>query len=177
MTDLIGYTRTCGAFSGGVKAVYLANAANVTSFTNTAGVWTAVTMATGKVFKKYEFEIDECELKFESTMENGTFKEKASIEMLMPELSSSLTAAIQEMADESPCGMIAIVEMNNLVGAASEKYVIGYNNVVQKERPLRLESSAGTSGKGLTDVQGETPVLSCESPEKSRTAVLTIPTS
>ena len=175
MTDLIGYTRTCGAYSSGSLSVYLANAANVTSFTAVSGVYTSVTMVTGKTFKKYDFEIDQCEVKMEGIMENGTYKEVQSIEFLMPEISAAMTIALNEMIDESACGMIAIVELNNVVGAASEKLVIGYNEVTAKSRPLRLISNTGTSGKSLTDVQGQTVVLGCDSPETTYTAVLSIP--
>lgn len=175
MTSLLGYTNACSPRSGGVKAIYLAVAADVTSLTLTSGVWTAITMVSGKVFKKYEFEQDTAQLSFEDTIENGSYLQKASIEMFMPKLSAALTAALQEFVDETPCGMIAIVELNTKVGAVNEKYVIGYNNITQKERPLKLESNTGGTGKLLTDLNGYTPILVSTSPELFRTTDVEAP--
>ena len=175
MADLVGFTNTCAARSGGVKAIYLSTAANVTTFTDTTNVWTAVTMVSSKVFKKYEFEVDTAELRLEDTVENGSYMQKATIELNMPAIHAAQIATIKEFVNESPCGMIAIVELNTLVGAASEKIVIGYNLTSLKERPLKLESNTGTSGKLLTDLTGFTPLLSASSPVPYHTAVLTIP--
>ena len=52
---LNGLTRDCEANTGGVKNVYIANYDDVEGLTFTSGVVTAITMATGKKFKRYHF--------------------------------------------------------------------------------------------------------------------------
>jgi hypothetical protein len=48
-----GYTLDCSDSYGGVKELHLIEFDNVSSFTESAGVVTAITKATGKAFKKY----------------------------------------------------------------------------------------------------------------------------
>ena len=52
---LAGIVRDCLPNMGGIRAVYLANFADVASLTVTSGVITAISMETSKKFYKYDF--------------------------------------------------------------------------------------------------------------------------
>lgn len=53
-----GYTLDCRDSIGGIVEIYFIEAGNVSSITETSGVVTAITKASGKVFRKYEQDQD-----------------------------------------------------------------------------------------------------------------------
>lgn len=167
---LLGYTKVCGSRSGGGNALYLAKSEDVTSFTLGTKEYSAVTMNATEVFHKYEFERDTAQLTFEDVRENGAFKSTATLQVLLPKLSQSNRDAIQELADNSDCGLIGI-----FVDANNEQWVVGYTEKHKKARPLELASNNGATGAALTDANGDTLVLSCEAGEKFRTFTGTVP--
>ena len=52
---MTGIAAECKDSIGGIKAAYIAEHADVASLTETQGVITAITMATGKTFKPFVF--------------------------------------------------------------------------------------------------------------------------
>ena len=71
---LAGIARDCASNMGGIKTVYIANAADVSSVTVTSGVVTAITMAASKKFYKYAFTPNTSSLtsNWQVNAENGT---------------------------------------------------------------------------------------------------------
>jgi len=169
---LLGYAPACGSRSGSIKAIWIALAAEVTSFTlaTSEKFYDTVTMESSNVFKKYEFERDTAELKFSDVFENRSFKSTASLEVMLKGLQEDSRDAIEELAANSNCGLIAIVEDAN-----GKKWVIGYTEKHGKTRPLELLTNEGTSGKGLTDANGDVLTLGCDSGEKYRLFTGTVP--
>lgn len=167
---LLGYNKVCGARSGGGNRLYLALTSEVEDFTLGSEDYSAVSMIDTNVFHEYEFERDTFELKFDDTRENGAFKSVATIEVMLPKLSQTSRDAIQELADNSDCGLIAIAEDAN-----GTMWVVGYTEKHKKKRPLELATNAGTTGKALTDANGDTLTLTCEAGEKFRTFTGTVP--
>lgn len=169
-----GYLKStdCGAKRAGIAILYVAEVGDVTYFTkNTSGEdWTAVTMETSAVFKKYEFKREEAELTMNLTVENGSSRAENSIEFNLEKLSQSSRDAVQELADKSVCGLIAIAVTNQ-----GDKWVLGYDNEFQATYYLELQSGNGTSGRAMTDAQGFTATLGNSTVELPRTFTGTVP--
>ena len=163
MTSLAGYVRTCALQSGGMKKLYAAIVADVTTFTFSTPAYTAATMESGKVFKEYQFEPDSFELKEAVTIENRSKKVTHTIEFYLNKMSSTSRAAVQELVDASDCGIIALVEDNN-----GTKWNVGYSESHLKTRALELKSAATSSGKKLTDQNGTTITLESEDTDLMR---------
>lgn len=167
-----GLTRVCASRSGGLIELYLANVDDVTSFTLSSGTgeYTAVTMASGKKFYKFAFKQDSGQRKEDGAMNDGAFSVKHSVEVYIENLNQEIRNRMQDIADSSACGMIAIVKDAN-----AKMWVVGYNERFLKERPLKLETNAGDSGKAFTDPNGTTVTLSCTDNEYDRTFSGTVP--
>lgn len=167
-----GLTRVCSARSGGLIRLWLANVSDVTSFTvnSTTGEYTAVTMVSGKVFYKFDFKQDSGERKEDGKMTNGAFSVDHSVEIYIEDLTQAIRQRMQDVADASTCGMVAIVEDAN-----ARKWVVGYNEKFLLERPLKLDTNAGASGKAFTDSNGSTVTLKSLDNEHDRTFTGTVP--
>lgn len=168
--SLVGYTRSCGLQSGGIKRLYLAIVADVTSFTKTSESYSACTMENAKVFKTYDFEPDTCEFKEVTAIENNCMKVTKTIDFILAKMSVTGRIAVSEIALASACGLIAIVEDANGV-----KWVVGYTENFLKLRPLQVKSIAGTTGKKLTDANQYVFTLESEDNENCRDFTGTVP--
>lgn len=137
-STLSGYTRQCGRQSGGVATIGLIPVADISDITVTDGVITAITMATGKYFKKYDSELDQAEYKFSGS--------EASILIRFNRNSAASSKAYNELVNAAPCGLAALVKMNN-----GEAPLIGYTEEFKFERPITSIESDASSGKAITD--------------------------
>lgn len=147
---LLGLVRACSANNGGGAALYLVAASEVTSMTKGTGVqsYKTITMATGKVFKKYEFEEDICSLKQTVEANKGAYKVTNVIEVDFGKLDLTQRNAMQELLDANNCGFISIFVSNN-----GDMWVIGYDDKDNNDRPLRI---TGTAGDTKTDMMEPT---------------------
>lgn len=137
-TILSGYTRQCGRQSGGVALVGLIPVADVTKVTVTDGMITAITMASGKYFKRYDSELDQSEYKFSGS--------EASIQIRFNRNSAASSKAYNELVDAVGCGLLSLVKMNN-----GETLLLGYTEEFKDERPITSIESDASSGKAITD--------------------------
>lgn len=168
-----GLSKVCSARSGGLITLYLANVDDITSFTSAAtGEYTAVTMVSGKVFYKFEFKQDSGEFKESGKMNNGAFSVEHKVDVYIENLNQAIRNRLQDVADASSCGMVAIVKDANGI-----MWVIGYNEKFTKERPLKLETNEGSSGKAFTDPNGSTITIGSIDNEYSRTFTGSVPTT
>lgn len=167
-----GLTRICASRSGGLITLYLANVDDVTSLTlnGATGEYTAVTMVATKVFYKFDFKQDSGQRKESGKMTNGAFSVEHMIEVYMEDLNQTTRNRMQDVADASTCGMIAIVKDAN-----ARMWVVGYNEKFTKERPLKLDTNEGDSGKAFTDANGNTMVLKSTDNEYDRTFTGSVP--
>lgn len=170
LTLQAGITRVCGARSGGMSALYLADASDVTSFTQTGNLWSAVTMVGAALFKKFEFEQDTASFKEDGGVENGSTKVDHTIEAYFGKMTQTNRDRMQDILDSSVCGVIAIIVDNN-----GQKWVAGYSTNFLKDRPLRKSVVAGDSGKAFTDQNGQTLTLSSTDNELMRTFTGSVP--
>ncbi len=171
MSLTAGLAKVCVAHSGGVSQIHLANVEDVASFTLVSEEYTTAVMVSSAVFFKFEFEQDTAERR-----ENGTVSEGGSlafvheIEFFIGKLSTVNRTALAEIADQSVCGMIAIV-----TDANATDWVVGYSENNLLSRPLRLATDASLSGKAFTDLSGSTLTLTATDNEKARVFTGTIP--
>lgn len=151
-----GFSKICGARSGGVVRAWGANVSDVTSLTYNSGTgeYTAITMVSGKVFYKYEFDQDSAEMKWPGSVENMSTKITKSLEFYLGKLTSTHRHRLQDLYDSSPCGMIWICEDAN-----GQKWVLGYTQNFTTERPMRMKSSDSSTGKTFTDPNGSVVTL------------------
>lgn len=159
MSFTLGTTRICEAVSGGLVQAWLISANDLkedgTSVTIAGGVVTTITPKATKIFKEFQFELDTAERRQTASLENGSLSILHEIEFFVKKLTSAQRNAIQEIYNESSCGIVAIVkDANNL------KWLVGYSEDFTTLRPLRLASGAELSGKAFTDLNGETVTVS-----------------
>lgn len=169
---LLGYNPACASRSGSIKRIWLALASEVTSFALASGekFYDTVTMEATAVFKEYKFERDTAELRFSDVFENRSFKSTAALELMLKGLSETSRDSIEELAANSNCGLIGIVEDAN-----GKMWVVGYTEKHGKTRPLEFQTNEGTTGKALTDANGDVLTLGCDSGEKFRVFTGTVP--
>ncbi len=165
-----GFVKTCAARSGGLVEVFLANRDDVDTFTISGGIYTAVSMVGSGVFHKFEFEQDTANLLETATRENGSLKIDHILEFFLGKLDQTQRDRLQEIADASNCGMVAIVKDANV-----QRWVVGYSENFLKERPLELQTGAGDTGKAFTDLNGTTVTIASGDNEYSRTFTGTVP--
>jgi hypothetical protein len=172
MASLVGFTKTCAAHSGGINTIYFMVKADLTSMTLASGLdyYDTITPVSAKVFIKYEFEEDTANLVIESIRENGAAKHSATLEFKMAKLTKEVRTSLQELFDESDCGMVGIVVDSN-----GNNTVIGYSEGHLLARPLRVQSANSSTGAGLTDENGVTLTLGCDSKSAPHFFVGTIP--
>lgn len=170
MSLTTGLSNPCESRSGGLLQLWIANAVDVTSFTKTGELYSAVTMVGGKVFYLFEFEQDTAERRENVVRENGSGKVTHEIEWFTPKLTQESRDRLQEILEGSSCGFVVIAEDAN-----NNKWVVGYSEKFLKKRPLKLQSDASLSGKVFTDLTGSTVILMSEDTEKDRTFTGSVP--
>src|SRR3990172_6670630 len=128
MALTIGTKNPCEIRSGGLVKLFLANVEDVTSFTLTGALYSAVTMVITKVFFEFEFEQDTAEIRETVSRENGSSKVVHEIEFFVPKLTQANSDVLQQLLEQSSCGVLAIAEDangNKWVTGYSEKYLKG----------------------------------------------------
>ncbi len=171
MTLTAGFSKVCESSSGGLLEVHLANVDDVTSFTLTGEDYTAVTMVATKVFYKFEFEQDTAEYRENvERSDTGAVSATHEVEFQITKMTSASRAAIQEIMDASPCGLIAIVKDGN-----GNQWTSGYSEVALLERPMRIASDTSATGKAFTDSNASIVMLSSVDGEKARVFTGTVP--
>ena len=168
-----GFVKSCTATSGGAVRLWLANVADVSSFTIDAGTgaYSACTMQSGKVFYKFEFEQDNALFKWTPAMsDSGSFSITKSIEFYLKYITQTHRNALQDIADASACGMVVIIEDAN-----GQKWVHGYSQRFLLDRPMKLKGGESNSGKVFTDPNGSNVILEVIDNEYPRQYTGTVP--
>lgn len=150
---LSGITRDCLGNNGGIKTVWLANFDDVSSVTESAGAITAVAMATGKTFHKYEFPRNTSSMSsnYAVNAENGTSYVETDLLMVFTRMDTAKRLEIVAMAQ----GLLAaIVEDNN-----GNKWYLGH------DYPVTINAGDGLTGTARGDRNGYSITLRDESQE------------
>ena len=159
-----GYTLDCRKSVGGVKSVWLIEQANAT-FTEVAGAVSAITLLTGKFFRKYEVEVQTAE-----ATSNGTFNREMGTGFFAHEIKfpiNKLTTAVRdEMKLLAQNRLCIVVQDNN-----------GTNWLYGKDNGLMLSASANKTGTKFGDRNGRELTFMGEEFEDAIAVTATILTS
>ena len=171
MTLTAGLTKSCAARSGGVKTLWLADVASVTSFTLTGDLYSAVTMNGGAVFYKYEFEQDKAEMKENDVVnENKSIVVTHNVDFTIGGWTQAIRENIQEILDSSICGVIAIAETQQ-----GDMFVMGYSENFIAERGMFVSNGDSSTGLAFGDAIEHVITLESTDNEKARTYTGTVP--
>lgn len=137
-----GYNLDCRNNYGGLKETYVIQLENIDTITITAGVITAISKVTAKVFFKYKLiaHTGESEDTYTSNAESGTSSVKQSIKFPI----SKMTTAVRNE--------LILLGQNRLVWVAVDNngkgWLYGY------EFGMIMTNAAAKSGKALADKNG-----------------------
>lgn len=160
---LAGISRDCLANMGGIKAVWLANAAKVDTITVTSGVITAITMLNSETFKKYEFARGTSSMSsnYAVNAENGTTYVETDLLMVFNRMDTTKRLEITALAQGE---LVAFVEDNN-----GNVWYLGY------DEPLTINAADGLTGTARADRNGYSITLRDNSAEMPYPSTATIP--
>jgi hypothetical protein len=130
-----GYTIDCNKDSlGGLKVIRIASKKDIVSYTETAGVITGISMATGKQF--YKFDLVKSSSNFVITptanVQNGTTFYAEAVTLIMNKLKAATSSLVDALIKSS---LVMIAEDRN-----GEVFLLGRDN--------GLDLSGGTIGSG-----------------------------
>ena len=136
---LSGFVHDCLSNIGGIKAVYLANSADVASVTVAINKITGITMADSAKFHKYEFlkRTGALTSNWQVNAENGTKFVQTELLLVFSRMETTKRVEISALAAGE---IVAIVEDNN-----------GVFHYVGGENPLEISAGDGLTGTAFAD--------------------------
>ena len=169
-----GFTRVCANNIGGGVALYIANAADVTSMTKGTGVesYASITMGTGTVFYQYQFEQDSAQMTVNA---EGDGPGKAITNQVICDL-GKLTQLqrdeIQQIIASNSCGYVVIFKDAN-----GTQWVFGYDELDTTERNMKLLTHAFDSKATFSEEPDSILTLQSIQRELPRTYTGAVPTT
>ncbi len=162
---LSNYVRTRSRKNGGIRMLGLIERSEVATITSQGSTteFTAITFEEGCCFSKYEFREDEAVYKESVSVSNGARVVTHELSFLLDKMGSESSVAVSAIAEAADEGLIAIVQTMN-----GDTFLVGYSQEFGKERPLRLASSDGTTGKQLSDGTSEVVTLTSTDVSKAK---------
>ena len=154
-TALAGLLRDCAQSVGGVKAFWLAPAADVTSVTISSGEVTAITMASSKKLMKYAINAESSSMTSTATINRaqGTKYVQTDLVAAFAKMSATSRAEVSAILQDD---MVALVLDNN-----------GTYFLLGAENPAYCSAAAGQTGQAMgdanqfsvtiTDMSGDVP--------------------
>lgn len=162
---LAGIIRDCLPNMGGIRAVYLANYADVDAVTESEGMITAIAMVNNAKFKKYEFARNTSSMSsnYAVNAENGTTYVETDLLMVFNRMDTAKRLEIVALAQGE---LVAIVEDNN-----GNMWYLGH------DEPLTLNAGDGLTGTARADRNGYSVTLRDNSLEMPFPFTGTVPIS
>lgn len=162
---LSGYVKTDGRRNGGIRMLGLFRKNDVAEFEYSVpeNVYTGITPVQGAKIAVYEFREDEAEFKEEMSLPNGSPVVVHELRFFIEKMGEQAFRSVYELAQASDSGFVAVVVTYN-----GEAFLLGHSFEFGSERPLRLHSVTGTTGKKLKDLTGELVSLRSEDVTKAR---------
>jgi hypothetical protein len=132
----------CKGGAGGISEVLITEIENLTSSTFTANVYTALTMSTGKQFRRYilDKEMGSWSDNGTYTKESGTYTYAPTVSFTIKGISTALQAELKLIAQNT---LILIVKDRN-----------GVYRLFGREKGMDLMTVESTVGKAMTDFAG-----------------------
>lgn len=131
----------CGGGAGGIKEVLLVEAANVSSYTQSAGVVTAITMVATKVFRRYVLDKEMGSFSFNMT--------KSPTGAIVYEPTVDFTIKTLSVATQAELKLIARNQLMMIVKDTNDVYwALGF------DKYMELMSATAESGTAFSDFNG-----------------------
>lgn len=148
---LSGLVHDCAANMGGIKAVYLANKADIDTITVASDKITGITMAGAAKFHKYEFarRTGSLSSNWQVNADNGTKFVQTDLLLVFNRMETTKRVEIAAMAAGE---LVAIVEDNN-----------GVYHYLGMEAPLEISAGDGLTGTAMADRNGYSITLQDQS--------------
>lgn len=142
------YTLDCRDSVGGIKTVYFIELGNIQSITESSGTVTAITKVSGKVFRKYDLEMDTStfEEDLQGNRQNGTLFATQTGTIILNKQQVSVRNEILLLGKNR---LAAIVVDNNDIA-----------KLYGRQRGLMVTSAKASSGTAWGDRNGYTIALS-----------------
>lgn len=152
-----GYTLDCIDSMGGVKEVYVIEFANVSAFTNTSGVITALTKASGKQFYRYAQVKNTSDANENLTVneENGTKMVEQSVKIVLNKLQTSVRNEIGLLASNR--AILVVVDRNDKPWAYGIK-----NGMTVKTASAKTGTQMADRNGYEVEFMGQEPELALE---------------
>ena len=162
---LIGYQRKSERKNGGIRTVGLTEASNIASieYSKDDRAFFEITLVNGQKFTKYEFREDEAEYRETVSVVNGAQVVTHELIFTLDKMGNDSSPAITSIADAARNGLIALLTTPN-----GDSFLVGYSVEFEKERPLRLVSANGTTGKQLAEGTNEVITLRSQDVSKAK---------
>jgi hypothetical protein len=143
------FTRTCAKNVAGASKVFIAESSVITAITVTTGEISAVTGTTPFM----RVDADQDSIQWDQKVEqvgNNNVKVTNTIDFKISGPSTATNTFIQALLDGSPCGLFAIIIDGN-----GKCWLVGYNTVDLKNRPLRVKLADHKTGANPSDADGQ----------------------
>jgi len=143
----------CRDSVGGLKVLYLIELGNITSYTESSGTLTAITKATGKIFRKYQLELDTSTFEEDLTgnRQNGTL------------YVTQTGTVILNKQQVSVRNELLLLGKNRLVAVGIDNN--GFARLYGRTQGLMLTTGKATLGTAWGDRNGYTLTLVAQEPE------------
>ena len=137
-----GYTLDCRDNVGGVKEIYITELVNMTTPMVSSGTVTAITMATGTQFWKYQLEKETSSLveHIQTSDTNGTIHYEQDLDFSIRKLQANWRNEIRSLAQNR----LAVIVLDR----NGKYWLCGLNN------GLELQNSDTLTGKAMGDFNG-----------------------
>ena len=164
---------------GGIKAVYVINKDDITSFTasTVAGeyAYTAVTLSsTDDKFYEIEGELEGKSYSSEGSRENGSIAYETTLEIFCPKMEKTKAFGINEYVES--CGLVVIFETYNKATADNKAFVLGFDEIMGKDASVDAIASEVLEGE-LQGQNGYTVTFAGKQAQIAREFVGTIITN
>lgn len=138
----------CKGGAGGIKRVLITEAANITAYTLTANIITAITLPTGKQFREYKLDAEmgmaESPFTGDPKTDNMTWAHK--VMFTIKKFTTSMAAELKLVASN---WTVAIVEDRNGTYRA-----YGLGTALSKSNFLQMVSAGDSTGTAMADFNG-----------------------
>ena len=163
--SLSNYARSRSRRNGGIRLIGLVEQSDVAEVTYASAEkgYSAIRLDEDCYFSKYEFREDEAEYRETVSVVNGAQVVTHELIFTLDKMGNDSSPAITSIADAARNGLIALLTTPN-----GDSFLVGYSVEFENERPLRLVSANGTTGKQLAEGTNEVITLRSQDVSKAK---------
>ena len=156
--SLSNYARSRSRRNGGIRLIGLVEQSDVAEVTYASAEkgYSAIRLDEDCYFSKYEF-------RETVSVVNGAQVVTHELIFTLDKMGNDSSPAITSIADAARNGLIALLTTPN-----GDSFLVGYSVEFEKERPLRLVSANGTTGKQLAEGTNEVITLRSQDVSKAK---------